>query len=280
MKIRARVGLSAAIAVLVVSLGSLTARPGVAQVASQVDGPYAYGYYNGFGTYGGYGAFGYGAYWSLSLGTLRPASIPPQGTWAEVINVTPKWLVLQDQQGRQFPVDARSIKQFLVRWQSSASQLTSESLVEVTGIDAGSNVVVADHIDVFGTDAQKLVTPDYQPLTGQNRQLAGLQEDIVNNPNGQIYAPPGAEASLPNKVNVVGRAMGNDPVRIQTFGTNSVVVQPALEGMTVTEITLGSNSYAKKGDLVYFVTDSAGQRSLTLSQIVLYKKVAFRQFNP
>ncbi len=103
-----------------------------------------------------------------------------------MINVTPKWIVVQDENGRQFPVAADAIKQFLVRWPSGVDQLTKGSLVEATGVNAGSNVVVADHMDVYEEDAQKLVTPDVTNLFGANRTLAGLEERPRQPGSGQL----------------------------------------------------------------------------------------------
>ena len=44
--------------------------------------------------------------------------LPPQGAWGEVINATPRWLVIQNHSGQQFPIALEDIGEFLVRWPS------------------------------------------------------------------------------------------------------------------------------------------------------------------
>lgn len=276
MTIRARLGIAAALGVLIAGVGDRgEAR---AQVGAANFNPYSgYGAYGGFGTYGGFGAYGFGSYWTIDLGTLGGPRVPRQGNWAEVINVTPKWIVLQDENGRQYPVAADAIKQFLVRWPSGVDQLTKGSLVEATGVNAGSNVVVADHMDVYEEDAQKLVTPDVTNLFGANRTLAGLEEDHANQDQVSYYVTD-EEAAIPNRMNVVGRPVGINPVQLQVNGTNWVTLQGGPAGMTVTQVTLGSNSFARKGDVVYLISDGLASRTLNVAMMVLYKKIPFRMF--
>ena len=42
--------------------------------------------------------------------------LPPQGAWGEVINVTQRWLVIQNHAGQQFPISIDDIQEFLIRW--------------------------------------------------------------------------------------------------------------------------------------------------------------------
>jgi hypothetical protein len=53
--------------------------------------------------------------------------------------------------------------------------------------------------------------------------------------------------------------------------------------MTITQVTQGSTSFAQKGDQVFLTPrrDAAvGEKTLRLSQLVLYKKVRRDQFVP
>src|SRR5271157_3573526 len=45
--------------------------------------------------------------------------LPPQGAWGEVINVTARWLVVQNHSGQQFPIAIDDIQEFLIRWPTS-----------------------------------------------------------------------------------------------------------------------------------------------------------------
>src|SRR5713226_2051509 len=49
--------------------------------------------------------------------------LPPQGAWGEVINVTTRWIVIQNHSGQQYPISVDDIGEFLVRWPSSVERL-------------------------------------------------------------------------------------------------------------------------------------------------------------
>src|SRR4051812_12826321 len=91
-----------------------------------------------------------GPFVNLTAGGLVPLPPPPpRGAWGEVIFANERWIVVQNNQGQQFPVSADSINQFLVRWPSTLNALTHQSWVEATGTDAGSMTVRTSHVDVY-----------------------------------------------------------------------------------------------------------------------------------
>src|SRR6516164_6544799 len=55
--------------------------------------------------------------------------LPPSGAWGEVINVTSRWLVIQNHAGQQFPIAIEDITEFLIRWPSSLDALEPDDLV-------------------------------------------------------------------------------------------------------------------------------------------------------
>ncbi len=56
-----------------------------------------------------------GPWTNLTAGGLLPLPPPPpQGAFAEIIFANSKWLVVQNQQGQQFPIAANAIGQFLI----------------------------------------------------------------------------------------------------------------------------------------------------------------------
>ena len=75
--------------------------------------------------------------------------LPPQGAWGEVINVTSRWIVIQNHSGQQFPIAIEDIQEFLIRWPTSFDDLTRESVVEAVGATPGSNIVRASHLARF-----------------------------------------------------------------------------------------------------------------------------------
>jgi hypothetical protein len=47
--------------------------------------------------------------------------LPPQGAWGEVINVTSRWIVIQNHSGQQYPIAADDVGEFLIRWPTSVA---------------------------------------------------------------------------------------------------------------------------------------------------------------
>jgi len=262
MKIRVRLGIAAALGLLIAAGSGFRA---VGQVGIVTPNPY--------------GADG--AYNTFNAGGLQQVRLPPQGVWAEIITVTPKWMVIQNQLGQQFPIEANRVRQFLIRWPYSTNQLTPASVIEVTGPEAGSNVIITDHIDVYEGDAQSLVSPAVNNLYGYNRTVSAFDTDQQNT-YGVVYWMSPEEYAIPSRMHVVGNSMGvgADSVRVAGFGQNWYTIQPSVNGMTVTQVTLGTNSYARRGDLVYLVPENVGARSLDVGQLVLYKKIPLRGFQP
>ena len=77
-----------------------------------------------------------------------------------MINVTSRWIVIQNHSGQQYPIAADDIGEFLVRWPSSLDNLGPQSVVEAVGRDAGSNMVEVSHVDVFeGADRTSCSQP-------------------------------------------------------------------------------------------------------------------------
>lgn len=222
-----------------------------------------------------------GAYNTFNTGGLQQVRIPPQGVWTEVINVTPKWMVVQNELGQQFPIASDRVRQFLIRWPSSTDLLTQNSVIEVTGPEAGSNVIIADHLDVYENDAQNLVSPAVNNLYGYNRTLSSFDVDQQNS-YGVVYWMSPEEYAIPSRMHIVGKSgsVPGGPVRVSGYGGVYYTVQPSVRGMSVTQVTVGSNSYARKGDIAYIVPENIGPRSVDVTQLILYKSLPLRQFQP
>jgi hypothetical protein len=209
-------------------------------------------------------------------GMNRP-SLPRQGDWAEVIMANGRWMVIQNAQGQQFPVAFEAIRQYVVRWPTRLDLVSPNALVEATGIDLGTNSLSTDHVDVYEGGATSLVSPAMYNLTGANRTLTAL--DANQAPVYGMYMPfAPMDGSFGQRIHIVGSILGLDPLRLASPGNNWANVLPSSDGFTVTQVTTGQPSYAKKGDLVYFIPDSAGPKSLTISRLILYKKMPFRAY--
>ena len=229
------------------------------------------------------------AYWHANKGSgIQDVVQKQSGQWAEVINATSRWLVIQDQDGIQYPIAADRVRQFLIRWPSSTAKLTNASLVEVTGPDGGSNTIVTDHVDHYEGGAQSLVTPSvnnsynnygFNFNYGYSQTLAPWNVDNTKEFGTTYFMFPfGYAAPLP--LHVVGHVLSNDPLQVAGNGNNWYTVASGGNGISVTQVTVGNNSYARRGDLVYLVLDAMSPRSLDISQLVLYKKIPLASYQP
>jgi hypothetical protein len=224
------------------------------------------------GSGGGAGAF-------LPPQPVGPAPQMPVGQpgWAQVITVTPKWLVLQNERGQQFPVAVDGIRMFLMRWPTSPDRLGPQSLVEVTGVDLGSYQAQTDHVDVYEGAAQSLVQPGHVRITSENRVTTDIDYVFDSNVYGEAfpsYSPTvmnPAGNGLPPRLHAVGTVVNQFPLRLVVPGGHTVQVIPSANGLSMTQVSPGSFSMVRPGDVAFFYATAAGAKSLDLSQLVVYK---------
>ena len=203
-------------------------------------------------------------------------------------------MVIQNHQGQQFPIANDSVTQFLVRWPTSLDQLTPATVVEAIGQDVGNNSMRTDHVDVFEGADRDLVQPTFVQLLpngrmvttidpGFNRFMNGFDIGAQNLLYGWAY-PLDNSGPIANgisgRLHVVGNFLDLNPfLRISAPGNNFATVLPDdAGGMTVTQMTRGDTSFAEKGDLVFLMPTELTERTVVLSQVVLYKKIALRRF--
>lgn len=210
---------------------------------------------------------------------MQTPNFPPAGDWAEVITVTPRWLVIQNRTGQQFPVSLDAVREFVIRWPIDPGSISSSALVETIGLDLGSNRVRTDHVDVFEGQARGLVRPQFQQIIGFNRRPTAF--DIQNKNIYGVYIPllPG-EDQIPNRLHVCGPVVGLNPLQIAVGGNNSVAVLPSDGGLFFSQVTPGSPSQLRPKDLVYVVPIDINIKSLVLGQMVAYKTIPLSQFVP
>ncbi|MGC8639655.1 MAG: hypothetical protein ACP5XB_07220 [Isosphaeraceae bacterium] len=229
-------------------------------------------------------------------------NLPPQGAWGEVINVTNRWLVIQNHQGQQFPVAFDDIQEFLIRWPTSLDALTLQSMVEAVGPSPGSNILQASHIDVFEGSDRTLVAPTYNSILPNNMVVTTLDPGFnrfmnawdyagQNMLHGWAYPVPPSMATMPTRLHVVGNVVdrGNRQVRVVVPGNNFATIVPDASGqMTITQITRGPmiatpdgpRVAVRKGDFAFMLPLQVTPRGLVLSQLVVYKQIPIQNFNP
>jgi hypothetical protein len=218
--------------------------------------------------------------------------LPPQGAWGEIINVTSRWVVIQNHSGQQYPIAVDDLGEFLVRWPSSLDGLGNQSVVEAVGTDLGSNIVQTQHIDVFEGADTSLVTPTYNSLLPNNAVVTTIDPGFNRFMNawdyggqnllyGWAYPVNPMVLGIPSRLHVVGNVVNRLPLQLTIPGNNlATVTAPEGEHLTVSQVTRGRVSYIRKGDYAFLLPQAITPRGLVLSQFVLYKTIAFRTFNP
>ena len=216
----------------------------------------------------------------LAPSGIGAPNIPASGDWAEIVTITSKWLVIQNQKGQQFPVSLDSINEAMIRWPIDPSRISNNALLEVTGLDLASNGVKTDHVDVFEGNARSMVRPIYQKLIGLNRKPTAL--DTLNVGLYGFYGVPmlPGEEMIPNRLHVAGAIAAVNPIRIVIDSNNTVPIVPAEGGVTFTQVTPATLSYLRPGDLLYVVPTDMNQKTLILSQLVGYKAIPLLNFVP
>jgi hypothetical protein len=230
---------------------------------------------------------------ALDQGPVDLPPPPPRGAWGEVIFANPRWMVVQNHQGQQFPIAMDAVSQFLIRWPTTVDALTNQSVIEAIGQDVGSNTLRTDHIDVFEGSDRSLVTATYASLLPNNRLVTAVDPGFNRFMNGfdigaqnllYGWAYPVSQDEMvngiPQRLHVVGHVIGVNPVlRVEVVGNNFASVMPMESGaVTITQMTRGDTTFAEKGDLVYLMPTDTTPRTVVLSQVVLYKKIPLRSF--
>ncbi|HEU5117367.1 MAG TPA: hypothetical protein VFT74_12055, partial [Isosphaeraceae bacterium] len=88
------------------------------------------------------------------------------------------------------------------------------------------------------------------------------------------------EAILPMRLHLVGPPVNKIPLQIGTAGNSFITVVPAPNGLSMSQVTLGTFTVLRPGDIAY-VVNRRGQetpRTLNLTQLVVYKQVPLDQF--
>ena len=217
-----------------------------------------------------------GSFANRLMGGMNKPRVDPKGDWAEVIMANARWIVVQNAAGQQFPISYDGIQQFVVRWPTQLNLLTPGALLEVTGVDIGSNRIQTNHIDVYEGTARSMVSPTMLRLFGANRVLTPF--DLDQTLYGGVIPFTGAESGIPPRIHAVGSVIGLDPLRVGVQGNNWVAVLPSDDGLDMTQVTTGTPAYVKRGDLAYIIPQAAGSKSLSVNRLILYKKVPFRAF--
>jgi hypothetical protein len=212
----------------------------------------------------------------------------PAGEWAEaeILTVTPKWLVLQNPQGQQFPVSlaANSVQLFLIRWPTTPDRLAPDAWIEASGGIGNSNQLLTDHVDVYQGPSKGFLPTARDPIqllyNGLGDYLTPLDvfSDQRNVLGDDFRRQP--ENNFPTGMYVVGPVVGRNPLLVQILGNTRVSLVGPQGVPSMTLVTPGSSTLVRAGDLVRYHVVDASPRSLTLSELWVYKTVPIDQYAP
>lgn len=212
---------------------------------------------------------------------LRTLHLPASGGWGRVLTVTDKWLVLENEQGQQFPVAFDAINLFVMRWPTSPARISPNALIEATGLDLGARRLRTNHVDVYEGAARNMVTPTFVPIIGYGRVFTAFDREQQNTLGINYYYSllPGEE-QMPARLHVVGPPVSTVPLAIGIGGNGTVGVFPMPGGLTMTQVTEGVPSLIRPGDMAFVspVLSRSTPRSLALNQLVVYKAMPIDQF--
>ncbi len=207
-----------------------------------------------------------------------------------MINVTSRWIVIQNHSGQQYPIAAEDIGEFLARWPSSPDALGPQSVVEAVGRDVGSNIAEVSHVDVYEGADRSLVQPTYNSLLPNNAVVTAIDPSFNRFMNGWDYVgqsrlyswtyPTGlSTATAPVRLHVVGTVIQRYPLQLSLPGNNFATVVAGANGQyTMSQVTRGSLDIARKGDYVFLMPRQINPKGLVVSQLVLYKSMPHRTF--
>jgi len=199
--------------------------------------------------------------------------------WAEVLSVTPKWVVLQTADGRQYPVSGQAMGRFIVRWPILPTMVSASALVEVEGASPSVNMIVTDNVEVYEGAARNFVQPSFLTPTdaGILRQYDATYTFGFDSMNQFWSMYPSQPAvgmqNVPLMTYMVAPVVNIVPLMLGTPSNQMLRVVPA-NGRTyeMTRIVVGTLDQLRPGDLVYAVPEAATPKGMGLSVIIVYKK--------
>ena len=206
-----------------------------------------------------------GPWTNLTAGGILPLPPPPpQGDFYQVIFANAKWMVVQNRarasSSRSRPTSSAS------SWSAGrpiSRDLSPQVLVEAIGPEMGSMTIQTNHIDLFVGSDMALVKPGYVSVLPINRPATAIDPTYQRYMNAFDIAAQNTVYTWVYPTSPCQRNPGPDARRGQCGqrDSRSAWVCPAITSSpcsrrprgscTVTQVTMGSLSFAKKGDAAF-----------------------------
>lgn len=208
---------------------------------------------------------------------MEPGDVvfPTQGFWAEVVTVTPKWLVVQNYAGQQFPISVQGVGELWIRQSINANEIAQGAMVETIGIEGVNERIVTDHIDVYDANLKSIAVAGTQLITGSG-QVTNEFWMTFGFSNGFIFPPSAADLVMPTRRRIVGPAVGlADGLHVAVDGNRSVTLVAAPGGLAITLLSQArSFGEVQPKDIAFVVLNPRAPfslQSLNVAQMVVYR---------
>lgn len=225
---------------------------------------------------------------ALGMAAVRPSPAQPpasapdlggqsQGFWAEVVNVTPNWLVLQNQRGQQFPLAfANTNGRYMVRAPIPPDRIGMGSTAEAVGYTMPNGAMRTGHIDVYDAALAARSMPGNQTFSANGVANDGLTTMLTFN----WFLLPNLVTGIasPGYRHVVGTIISLNPLTLATPGNQNVTIFPVQNNILTTQLSSETRSFARirKGDTVLIAlnrNNPTTARSLNVSELVVYQNL-------
>jgi hypothetical protein len=204
----------------------------------------------------------------------------PQGDWLEVLTATPRWLVLQNQKGQQFPVDLDAVDLFLMRSPTTPERLGPDAWVAVFSLNRQSDRVVTDHLDVFQGAAKSLLpAPRRGPVNERGDYIFPLLMDTYETGFGDDFRRWPVDG-LPEYLDLVGKIVQGRPLVVESPDNTRITVVGPQGPPALSLVTFGSSATVLPGDQAWCLITSATPRTLILEQLWIHKAVPLDRIAP
>lgn len=213
---------------------------------------------------------------------LQPPAQPrvaPAGFWTRALTVTPEWLVVENEEGQQFPIAIAAVKSYLVRLAITPNEIPPGSVAIFNALVGPTGELFTDQIDLPEGVLRAGLVP--QSLTIGANGLSYEEMILFNTITERIFGRGLAIAQFagPTYRHTVGPVVNANPIRIEIPVGQFATVLPASPNFRVYRVRQDVGAFASvaPGDWVYIVpapNNPLAPESLVPAKMIVYKQRA------